>query len=447
MPQESSQTYDRRQLLNGITATAGVTALAGCNIPDVLGDNKVSLPPFISGWSKIQKSGDAKVVLQFDGDIVNKIASIPIPVSELIRLVTGYDVPVERQSVDIEETENLPDSETVEGVIQEAAFVESWPDASFYKIPRAVIPEEKTITAAGQDLIVELPADDPTLYIAFPSGYKYTLPDMHDDVSRQPIIDVQRESGGLFDYDENPKHHTLPTVAHYDKPDAVWMRAASEYRFKWLRKMSTFYDTDYYVENQFTRIREAAQAISEDLAESAIESVLTSPLPTTVTAPLDIKGINDAVTNDYSEFEQALESISTIGSLFTENHQRWMNPLVYTDTEQENNQSSPEKDQDMITLGQLARNEYRVMNPLLVSSPDQDLFRSNLSRYRSILEEQQNILNYLLFDSSFNPAREFENADPYWENLHTLAATFLREAKNMIDEEISMIDSIESRFF
>lgn len=412
----------RRALLTALAA--GSTSLSGCKDLPHIGDQSVVLPPFTGAWVDVQKDTRVAVKLHFAGDIQAKIDEVPVSREQLLGKADRDGLDVTLSSVDIPWSPSHPNKNIVTGTLSGYVVTESWPGATWYKTG--------SFEFLGTDSVGEVSVtfENPSVRVRFPSGYQYTLPQIHTDVSRQSTILVERPSGGLFEYDGMNETRSVPRINHYDFQDAVWMRASAEYRAELFARTYNLFNVDWYVDKGYEDIRDGVGEISSMLGQEAVESVVTSPLPESVTVSLDMNSIHESITTHFSSFLGALESLERGLEAAT---QPWLHVLT----------SGTSEKPGWGRIGRLASQEWQFHNPLWVTAHDTERFKYHLEQYNKTLKQQEDDAQKLLQYDTFSAANPSQK---HWSDLYNLAKTILTETRRMVQEERQSLDDLIDKF-
>lgn len=411
----------RRELVTGLSVS-----LAGCSherIPFV----SVEPPPLIGAWFEVTESGAGEFLLLFDGDIQSLLERAPFGRSDVVDVADEKDVDLRFEPVDVSVPENqLPADttevtaeKTIQGRIDDFAKTLEWPVHRWYSTKKVVYEKELPEGATAP------------MYIQFPNGYQYELPAAHQKAKRHTDA-----TEPLFAYGESHVERTFPKIKHYSHPDLVAMRLAAEYRFRVVSESFQLFKWSHYEGQMYEAAREGVAEVMSKLGEAAIEEVVTAPIPGTVTAPLDVKGVHDAVQTDLPKLERALDTIERAAQASV--NEAWMQDLTPS--------TSTTANDDKEGLGQLAlysREAAEFRNPKVTTTNDSDQFVAAVEAYEQLLADQRAITSRLRSpDSTFVTVRSFGGA--YWRRLHSYAETLVREFDRMLREEEAMLRELES---
>lgn len=424
LERDSTLSLGRREVL----ATTGVIitgATAGCSDLPLIGQPSLAdLPPFKEGWAAVRQDGSADVILRFDGDVQQKMEEANVSEEDLVG--TG-DIEVSQESVQIARTPDIPSQQTVEGSVE--GFVEihtNWPGARWYFTGLVSLDEEVPLV------------ENPKFHVRFPSGYEYEFPTDQRRVIQGPV-DVNRgEDKALVSYGEDstyPRNRTIPFIDHYDYSALVWMRAYAEYRHRLLTQTIPLFDWDQYAQNMAEALRSGVSEVASYLAENAVTSIITSGIPSSqATAALskfeDLQSVHDALTQEYDDFQAALESLSTL--TYASVNETWMSVLT------------PDDGGGLPRLQTLSEIEWKNRNPVLATAHDQERFAHQLDEYQTLLDDQRSITQGILSDAQFTDISAF--GDDEWRQLKRRAEQLVRRLDTHIGEEQAALETLRSEF-
>jgi len=156
---------------------------------------------------------------------------------------------------------------------------------------------------------------------------------------------------------------------------------------------------------------------------------------TSVGAPLTLSDFHSVFTDDYEEFRGALDSIER--QMEAAQNADWMAALTPA--------NSPSQDGvGLFRLGMLAGQEWQVRNPVLATAHDQNEFPRHLSTYQEEVARQREIAVQLRRESLFSQVQP--TGEPYWQNLYALAERILDQSINMLREEETALQQLQSAF-
>lgn len=408
----------RREVLVGLSA-----ALAGCS-HDAVPLLSADPPPLVGAWFEVTATGDGEFLLAFDGDVQSLLDRAPFDESDLVDVADDEGVDLSFEPVDVAVPDGqapgegaLADERTVQGRITGFARTLDWPVHTWYSTKKVTYEKE-------------LPEEaDAPLYLRFPNGYQYELPADHGDAAGYG------DGEGLFSYGGSAPERTFPTVQHYAHPDLLAMRLAAEYRFTAISESYRLFTWGHYEGRMYEAAREGVSELMATLGEAAVESVVTSPLPGDLTAPLDVMDVHDALQADLPKLEGALESIEQASEASVNNS--WMADITPD--------SGAEEDPERDGLGQLAmdaRREFEYRNPTVATTNDNDAFIDAVEAYERLVADQRAIPSRLLSpDSVFTSVGTF--GIEYWDRLHDYGRTLLRESDRLLREEAATLEQLK----
>jgi len=412
----------RRELLATVSILLPGLGTGCVNLPDIRNQVSPELSPFRQGWAAVRQNSQVDVRLRFDGDIQRKIESSGLTEKDLIG-TENFDV--SQGSVQISDTPDVPDEQTIEGVVNDFVEVQSnWPGARWYFTGLVSLDEEVSLSS------------DPKFHVRFPSGYEYEFPTAQRRIENGPI-DVQRgENKVLASYGKDstyPRSRTIPFIDHYDYPALVWMRAYAEYRQRLLVQAIPLYEWDRYAQDWEEALRSGVSELTSYLAENAVTSIISSGIPssrvtTAATKFEDLQSFHDAHTREYDEFQDALESLTTLTDASM--NQTWMSVLM------------PDDGGGLPRLQTLSEREWKAHNPVLATAHDQERFVHHLNKYQKLLDDQRNVTQSILSDSQFKYISSFDQDE--WRQLKRRAEKLVRQLDTHIGEEQLALETLRS---
>lgn len=428
-------TPTRRELVAGLAA-----ATAGCSherVPFL----SAEVPPLAGAWLEVAEDRSSEFVLLFDGDVETLLGRAPVSREDLVDVSDEKDVDLTFGPVDIEVPDaQLPgavaevrDDNTVTGRIDDFAITNDWPVHTWYSTIRVYYAEELPEEARAP------------LYISFPDGYQYELPADHETVKQR------YDESGLFDYEPAEGGSTIPTrsatdvepldpertfpsVQHYSHPDLVGMRLAAEYRYRAIEQSYDLFTWEYYEDQMEEAIRDAVTELMGELGRAAVEQVVLSPVPHSLSAASDVKSAHDALQADLPALENALNSMDTAAVASV--NQDWMQDLA-----PRKNNGDDDKD-GLFRLAKLAEREFEYRNPTLTTTNENEAFVDALEAYRSLIANQRAITARLLDqESMFMSTR---GVGDEFERLHEYARTLLWESDRLLRAGEKALRELES---
>ncbi len=436
----------RRNVLTGM-ALAGVSSLAGCSLPEIpfLGQET---PKLRRAWLEVTESGDANVLLVFDGDIQSSIEAAPFSKDDLLSSASDAGLDVTFTPVTITDRHRIvPDAERDSSNLVHARIpgfaahsdVVGRPRYSTHSITyEKQLREERTPTATiGECSSYRTPAHLPDMplvpfHIIFPGGDHFVLPRANElaTSSRQLVSYIDNDP---FDYAAADPERTFPFIIHYSHPKLVSMRLAAKYRYRLIQEIYRLVTYEWYECQTYGAIQEGVAGVSETLAVEALQSFLTSPIPDEIMAPLDIKGVHDTMTAEFPQLQNSLSSLSRLSSATL--NEAWMNDLTSGGLD-------ASETPGLGRLFALSVVEYALQNPVLAASSDAAAFKQNIETYERLLDEQLAIPNRLLDPSSiFRTVPQFGN--DYWQNLHDFARTLLQQSRQSITRSQALLEDVK----
>lgn len=438
----------RREVLTS-AAAGGATAVAGCsaNVP-FLGN---AFPRLTAAWLSVEESGDANVVLAFDGDVQSALETAPVSRSDVLSAAEQEGLTIEFTSVSMPRRREIDSSATtapsrlIQGRISEFADVSEVagrPRLSTHAVSYEKQLVEGTTADERRSDCSEYtsPLDTNHLspvpfHVLFPDGNHYVLPDAHKLASSLESA-VEDVSGTVFDYAEYEPDRTFPFIVHYVHPKLVALRMAADYRRRVINRVYHLYDIQWYQCQSFGAIRDAVAALVEQLGQEAVEDVVAAPLPEAVGAVLDLTSFHSALQSDFPELDAALQSLSELTTA-TQN-EAWLQDLT------PNSSTTPGGSKaGLYRLGLLSLAEYGLQVPLVASATSASSFQTQITSYQQLLGEQESIPNRLLSSSStFQGVPTF--GDQYWQQLHRTAVTLLRNLRASISQSRRLLEDVKT---
>lgn len=403
----------RRALALGSAALTGT--LSGCQHDSIpfLG---ASVPPLEAGWLSIRESGDAAFVLEFDGDVVTTIERAPMSKRDVLNVAAEKDVEMTFEPVDVEGAPGDSDS-VLEGRIRAFADTETWPIGTWFSTTKVTY--TKSLPEKGHA----------PLHVRFPDGGGFTLPKAHERATRYH----EGEGSPLFGYGDDAPRRTFPHVQYLARSDLAAIRAAAEYRFRTVKRLHDYYDIDWYQRRAMEDIREGVSELVGELGKAGVESIVTSPLPSAVTAPLDVKGMSDALQSDLPKLQSGLDSLER--GLNASVNESWMADF----------RGEADGKRGFVHLGKLAQEEWAYRNPKLTTTNENEAFVDAFQRYKSVIEEQRAITRRLRSpDSVFSTVQPF--GGEYWRHLYDLAHRLVREFDQQLAATSDVLTQMQNAF-
>jgi len=425
---------ERRKFIS-TTGVGVLTALVGCEdrLPEIQDVTAPELPNFINGWAEIREDLDVEVMLQFDGEIQERIDENDINGDDLFPPDEDTDVELklfESRAFEpfiLDFAPDVPPDNTVKGILgnfvrKQEASEDGFP-APWYSTGLVHVSDEIDID------------DNASFTVRFPSGYTYHLPIVHDRFdsdrplprgARVPLAevsnDMNRTHAGLFDYSEYDPDRSIPHIYHFDYGPLVTLRASAEYRIQLISEIGPLYDWKHEYYNGVDELVQGINEISEELVLASLEGIVTSALPRSASSAVDIYSLHDAFTTEFSHIQDAADSMSEL-ILATQN-ESWMN-FVH---------------EALIALFDNSREAYD-RNIILTTENDLDEFKKHLGRYETRLKGDKQGL-----ETEVN--QEYWNIRPtggeYWESLHTMGYEVMQEIHDVVSTELNAVTELRT---
>jgi hypothetical protein len=395
-------------------ASVSSVGLAGCPWPS---GEATTLPALTEGWADIRRDGSVGLVLRFDDDIQSVFKAPGVSEGNLISKASREGYSVSFRPANVPGTENLPDNQTVEAVVEDMVEVKSWPGGTQYVVENGFMLKKRAfeIEFEGQTVSVKFPTNYPIYHVLFPQGYQYLLP---KDQWNANSTATDREFSGLFDYENYPLKRTIPKVTHYDTSIGAEMRAYDEYRYRNLHHIikSNIYNPNWYQQRALSDIRKAISSIIKQLGRETLENIIITGLPQVLqkySVIEDTDSIQDTITKNYTEVRSALSSLET-----------WSEALLNEFWISEINKRLP-------PLRNRAKEDYQILNPLWTSAPSRKLAKQRLRCYLNSLNEQIKTINgYFEVDG----LKSFRTATSYWRRLREAIESLLKQFRENISK-------------
>lgn len=404
--------FSRRHVL-GLGSGALACSLAGCqheSIPFVGG----SVPPLEAAWLSVRESGNAAFALEFDGDVITALERAPISKGDLLNMAAENEVEMTFESVDIEGVSQDSDR-VLDGRIRKFSDTKSWPIGTWFSTSK--ITYTKTLPEKGRA----------PLHVRFPDGGGFTLPDAHE----RSTTYYDDEDASLFAYGDAVPKRTFPHVTYLAHPDLTAVRAAAEYRFRVVKRLHDYYDIGWYQERAMEDIRSGVSELVAKLGKAGVESLITSPLPSGVTAPLEVKGVNDALQSDLPKLQSGLDSLER--GLNASVNESWMADF----------RGTTDGKRGFLHLGTLGQAEWSYRNPRLATANDNDAFVEAFRQYQSLVDKQREITSRLRSSESiFSTVQPF--GGEYWQHLYDLAHQLVRKFDRQLAATSKVLTEIQN---
>jgi hypothetical protein len=440
--------FRRRWLTTvGVGLSAG---LAGCSLPGVGGIGGAALPKLTGAWLSIDKSGSGKFVFTFDGDIQSALDTAGVSRENVVDIAAEKGLDLRFEPVTIDRRAELSDEPVSEpqrllqGEITDFADVTSVVGRNRYATHRVTYEKEVAdpptqTTTAGECTQYARPQGVPSrpavpFWVLFPDGGRYLFPRAQEIATSATAVSAPTLDNSPFNYGNRPTNRTFPFIIHYDNPQLVAMRTAAQYRAGLVRSVYRFYNFEYYECQAYEQVRTAMAAIVKRLGKEGVSAIITAPLPTALTGPLDVKGFHDAFTDEYPKLQEALSSLEELGIAAVNN--AWLGELTPGPV-------GGAETRGLEYLHLAAVVEAGLVNLGLAASRDANEFEQRLATYDRLLREQSSALDGLLApDSTFRSVGTFGNR--YWERLHQSAVTLLRESRGLVQREQRLLEQVRA---
>lgn len=436
---QSSLSSSRRSLL-GTLGVAGATGVAGCSLP---GSSGVAFPRLTQAWVAVDEDGSGAVILAFDGDVQSAIGALGGDREDIVRVAgdKGLDVSFEEVRID-RRSQILDDPITanerlIQARIEDFASVSSVAGRNRYATHR--ISYERSIdtstqtTTSGSSVDRRcrkhvLPQGIPSqphvpFRVLFPDGAHYVFPLAGTFARSAASASRTALSSSPFEYNGLPEERTFPSIVHYHSPQLVTLRILAQYRAAVIRAVYRLYNFEYYECQTYAQLTDAVRGIVRRLGEQGVEALVPTPVPSSVDLALDVRDVQQALTDEYSQLERALDRLSELAIASV--NETWLGQLA-------TGALDPRDERGFEYLHFAAISEAYLLNPGVAASRRATDFAARLRAYQTLLDGQRAVVERLVqHGGELRSVNVFGNG--YWENLHRSAVTLLRQWSRLFD--------------